>query len=442
MHQTRLFREGNAKETQAAFFRFLGENNLWFGKLLYGIKEGWTQNNCDVTEIRIAEMKPVSVAILKAFIPCPVKEGNEEFQPTKYQIEAIVERFTDKKTKVGNSDALVGESIDFAFQVFGLGIYRVNFSYSSNGSELSIRYLPYNIRSLDRVGYPKEYVKYLERMVEKVTIKSPPVVSDEFFIQVGSGQDPIFGEEKVKPKLSPTETFVPKSGGGLILHIGPTGSGKTTAMASEIEYLANKTASLILTYEDPIEYPFIGTLSPVSSFELGRDIKQNADFTLPEVVRRHALRKNPAVIMFGEMRTAQQMRMVVDMANSGHWVLASMHGQYVFEGIGVLAALFKDEPHMLANSIKGAIAHRLVTNSEGKVLPLFEIFIPDPVRVDALSKGDINEIKRVFKEDLGAQSISFKKSLELLRDTQQIKDYEMEGIEKMAFGNDKLKETK
>lgn len=430
---TRFFKGKNAEDSKDLFMQFLTDKEAWYGNLLYGIKEGWIKNGCNITEILIREQLPISVAVLKGYIPCNVRNGSEIFQPTKHHILGVVKRFTEKETSIsGNSDALLGESLDFSFQVFGLGIFRTNFSYSSEGCTLSIRYLPFEVPKLETVGYPKMYRDFLSGMIEAVNIKSPPITGDAFYIQVGEGDNPSLTKT---PDMGSIPTQVPRSGGGLILHIGPTGSGKTTAMAAEVSYIAEQTAGLILTYEDPIEYSYIGTLSLVSSFELGRDIKQNDDFTLAEMVRRHSLRKNPAVIMFGEMRTADQMRMVVDMANSGHWVLASMHGQSVLEALGVLMSIFKDEPYILANSLKTAVAHRLATNMKGEIVPVFEIFIPDETRIAAIAKGDINEVKRVFKEGLGGQSITFEQSIENLVSTDRIDMTEKERIRDMTIGN-------
>lgn len=428
--RTKLFKSRNADDTKKIFMESLTQRHEWYGKLLYGIREGWIKNGCNITEILIQEMQPISIAVLKAYLPCPVRMGNEEFLPSKSQILGVVECFTDIMPG-NNGETLIGNSIDFAFQVFGLGIFRNNFSFSNNGCTLSIRYLPHEVPKLEDVGYPEIYRNYLRNMIEKVAIKSPPPVGD-YYIQVGDGENPI---ETKTPSITTINTQVPRSGGGLILHIGPTGSGKTTAMAAEVGHIADQTAALILTYEDPIEFSFVGTTSPVSSFELGRDIKENDDFTLPEMVRRHSLRKNPAVIMFGEMRTSEQMRMVVDMANSGHWVLASMHGQSVLEAVGVLASIFKDEPYVLANSLKAAVAHRLATNEQGNVVPLFEIFIPDDVRTTALAKGNLDEIKRTFKEGLGDQSVTFEQSIEFLIRNNKINMREKDAIRKMALGN-------
>lgn len=430
MRHSRRFKELNAEATKKEFIKFLKEEDEWFGHLLYGIKEGWVNRGCNITEILIREGDPVSVSVLKAYIPCKCHDGDEEFKPTQHQILNIVKRFTEIDAQSSDSSTkFEGASIDFSFQVFGLGIFRVNYSRSDEGTGLSIRYLPFNVPNLSSVGYPEMYHNFINGIVENVSVKQ-----SQYVINLGSTLP--------KDGLSPTEslvktvkTAVPRSGGGLILHIGPTSSGKTTSMASEIDLIANETSGLIITYEDPIEFVHIGTQSPVVSFELGHDIKANKDFTLAEVVQQHALRNNPSVIMFGEMRTPEQMRMVVSMANRGHWVFASMHGNAVYEAVGVLAALFKDEPHVLANSLKAAVAHRLATNSKGEIVPLFEIFIPDQVRTDALAKGDIDAINTTFKESLGNQSVTFEDSLKnLLRDG-KIDQSEMDRIRKTAFGN-------
>lgn len=432
--RTTIFKGRNAEETKKQFMEALTENDAWFGKLLYGIKHGWIQNGTKITEILIREMQPVSVAVLKAYVPCMVRFGDEEFLPTKHQILGVVSRFTGRTAKTSyderfaeDQELLHGESIDFSFQVFGLGIFRTNFSYSSDGCTLSVRYLPFEVPRLEDIGYPVIYQNYLKQIVEVVSVRSPK----DLMIQVGDAPEVSYPKDQAVQAIY---TKVPRSGGGLIVHIGPTGSGKTTAMAAEIGFIAEETAGLILTYEDPIEFSFIGTMSPVSSFELGRDIKQNDDFTLAEMVRRHSLRKNPAVIMFGEMRTTEQMRMVVDMANSGHWVLASMHAQSVHEGIGVLMSVFKNEPHVLANSLQAAVAHRLASNMKGDVVPLFEIFMMDDTRRANLAKGDVNCIQMAFKENLG-QSVSFEQSIQYLKETRRIEVTEMDRIRKMALGN-------
>lgn len=435
MSDNRLFKEKSIEATRSVFMEFLNKNEAWFGALIYGIKAGWIDNGCNITEILLREGRPVAVAVLKAYIPCYCKDGENEFKPTKNQIMGVVDRF------VGNVDGeeergrkkFYGESIDFSFQVFGLGIFRVNFSHSNEGVTLSIRCLPYDVPELEAVGYPAVYRKYLETIIEKVNLKSPPVMQESFYLQLGEGESPALINE---PTMGTLKVAVPRSGGGLILHIGPTGSGKTTAMAAEVNHVAMNTTGLILTYEDPPEYAFIATDAPVSSFELGRDIKESEDFTMAEMVQRHSLRKNPAVIMFGEMRTIEQMRMVVDMANRGHWVFTSMHGNSVSESIGTLASIFKDEPYVLANSLKAAVAHRLATNMKGEIVPLFEIFIPDKVRLEALAKGDITEIKRVFKEKLGDQSVSFENSIENLISTGKISLSEADQIRKTALGRE------
>ena len=429
----RQFKEGNGEKTKEVFMKFLDEREAWFGHLLYGIKYGWLQNGCGITEILIREMQPTAVSVLKAYLPCYVKHGEQEFLPTKNQIIGVVQRFIPTTIQKYKDSDMIGESIDFAIQVFGLGTFRVNFSYSNDGGCLSIRYLPYDVPKLEEVGYPPIYRKFIDTIIEDVFVKSPPVMQESFFIQING--DAEMCSKNQTPEISLISTSVPRAGGGLILHIGPTGSGKTTALASEIRHIADNTAGLILTYEDPVEFLHIGTQSPVESFELGRDIKENDDFTLAEMVQRHSLRKNPAVIMFGEMRTLEQMRTVVELANRGHWVFASMHGNTVVEAISALMAIFKDEPYILSNSLKAAVAHRLATNLKGEVVPLFEIFMPDAVRTESLSKGGLDDLKRAVNENLGEQYVSFEASLQNLVESDKITSHEVGRIRKMTLGN-------
>lgn len=435
----RRFKEPTAEKTKSAFFAFLGEGNEWFGELLYGIRHGYLRNSCAITEILIREGMRIRVSTLKSYVMCQVRSKNEAgetglFFPTSEQMLGVVDKFVEFSSRKTNNEPLSGESIDFAFQVYGLGVFRVNFSQGNEGASMSARYLPYDIPTLESVGYPKMYTDFIKDIIQKSASRTPPVVGDDFWISVNKAETaPMFEQ----PKIELLQINVPRAGGGLVVHFGPTSSGKTTCMAAEIGHISENSSGLILTYENPIEFVYNSTESPVESFELGRDIKENEDYTLTEMVQRHALRKNPSVIMFGEMRNPAEMRMVVDFANRGHWVFASMHANSVLEGIGTLAALFKDEPYVLGNALKAAVAHRLAATPSGAIVPLYEIFIPDGIRSAKLSGGDLDEIKRAFSERIGKQTFTFDESLELLIEKEIIKPSDKTIIRLNAVGNQK-----
>jgi len=433
----RRFHDTTVDKTKKSFFEFLGAPNLWFGELLYGIHEGYIQNGRSITEILVCENMEVRVSILKSYIPCHCKDGANEgelFMPNKVQILAAVDQFVEYTKDPENAKTdLYGRSIDFSFQVYGLGIFRVNFSHGNEGCSLSMRYLPFDVPSLELVGYPEMYRKFFSSIIQPVSITTPPVCSDDFYISVGGYKQ---AASFKNPVLDGLPLFVPKAGGGLVIHIGATSSGKTTAMGSEIAALANKTSGLILTYEDPVEFIHVSTLAPVQSFEIGRDLRANSDFTQSEVIQRHALRRNPSVIMFGELRTKEQMRLAVDLSNRGHWVFASMHGNDCFEGISVLAAIYKDEPYLLANALKCAISHRLSTTSDGKIFPLFEIYIPDTSGKKHLADGKPGEIKNLMNKKFKDNYCSFYDSLDHMISTNRVLFSEKEAIASSVLGID------
>jgi len=201
--------------------------------------------------------------------------------------------------------------------------------------------------------------------------------------------------------------------GGLILHVGPTGSGKTTTIASEIGYLAKETTGTIITYENPIEYRYVGFPAPIRQYEIGYHLKDD-----PAVIVKHLLRVNPSVVLYGEARTLQEMRVVLDVANRGHLVFSTIHANNVKEALGVLLSACGDETHLLANGLIMIVAHRLVLNRQGEIVPLFEVFSPDKVDRTALMEGELRKIyTRFYQEEAKSEESvrwTFKKYLEAL----------------------------
>jgi len=106
---------------------------------------------------------------------------------------------------------------------------------------------------------------------------------------------------------------------GLFLVTGPTGSGKTTTLASLVDYINKNCGKHVITFEDPIEYYHESILSLVHQREIGVDVPN-----FPEALRR-ALRQDPDVILVGEMRDLETIRAAVSAAETGHLVLATLH---------------------------------------------------------------------------------------------------------------------
>lgn len=180
--------------------------------------------------------------------------------------------------------------------------------------------------------------------------------------------------------------------GGLILHVGPTGSGKTTSIAAEIGLFADQTTGTIITYEDPIEYKFMNTVAPVRQYEIDVDIVADAERSVKDNMRRHVVRNNPSIVSFGEGRTHEDMKMMLETGLKGHLVMGTIHAANVKEAITILTGAVKGEEHILQHSIKAIVAHKLYVNKSGLVVPIFEIWIPSEQDRVHLSNNETGKI--------------------------------------------------
>jgi len=388
--------------------RYFGRENEWFAKLLLLIHELKVKRHFPITDILIREDEYIYFASIKAFQPLPYLDTDgKPFKPTredllrvlvtlgkefevlelKYDYEGIKERLNRK------------ESVDFSFAIKGLGIYRCNVSFSENlfspdGRSLgmSIRILDLQVPDIEAVFYPPSYRKLIAEG-EKRPISLIEEYKNAFYGLVGK-------QAIRKPELRNgewQETIIEKKvvrTGGLILHVGPTSSGKTTAIASEIAYLAREATGVIITYENPIEYRFVGFPAPIRQYELGTHLKED-----PRVILRHLLRVNPSVVLYGEARTPEEIRMVIEVANRGHLIFSTIHANNVKEALGILLSVCQDEPYLLANGLIMIVAHRLILNEQGEIVPIIEVWSPDKVDRASLAKGDLKEIYRRFYQE-------------------------------------------
>jgi twitching motility protein PilT len=151
---------------------------------------------------------------------------------------------------------------------------------------------------------------------------------------------------------------------GLVLVTGPTGSGKTTTLASMIDFInANKRVN-ILTIEDPIEVLHSDKMAIVAQREVGSDTR---DFS--EALKR-VLRQDPDVIMIGEMRDAETVKAALKAAETGHLVLSSLHTIDATETINRIVDFFppyqqKQIRLLLAGTLRGVISQRLLERVDG-----------------------------------------------------------------------------
>ena len=159
---------------------------------------------------------------------------------------------------------------------------------------------------------------------------------------------------------------------GLILVTGPTGSGKSTTMASMIDHVARNRFSHILTIEDPIEYVHRHGQGAVNQREVGRDTESFARGL------RSALREDPDVLMVGEMRDLESIDTVLTLAETGHLVIATLHTNDTTQAIDRLVGVFPGEQQnqarlQLSASLVGVIYQRLIPRIEGGLVAAYEV---------------------------------------------------------------------
>ena len=175
--------------------------------------------------------------------------------------------------------------------------------------------------------------------------------------------------------LPPTVRQLADEQRGLVLVTGPTGSGKTTTLASMVDHINRSRECHIVTIEDPIEFVQRGQLSEISQREVGVDTR---DF--PSAMRA-AMRQDPDVILVGEMRDAETVAAAIHAAETGHLVLSTLHTTDVTETISRIVDFFPPHHHhqvrvSLAASLRGVIGQRLVplAHLPGRV-PALEILV-------------------------------------------------------------------
>jgi twitching motility protein PilT len=195
--------------------------------------------------------------------------------------------------------------------------------------------------------------------------------------------------------LPPAASWVSKQPRGFVLVTGPTGSGKSTTLASIIDKINMDRAAHILTIEDPVEYVHNHKTSAVSQREVGLD-SPSFDRAL-----RSALREDPDVLLIGEMRDIDSIQIALTMAETGHLVFATLHtndaAQAIDRIIDVFPAWRQEQTRVqLASSLSAVIAQRLVPKIGGGMVAAFEVLIAtNPVR-NLIREGRSNQLMNVM----------------------------------------------
>lgn len=260
-----------------------------------------------------------------------------------------------------------GRDVDFSFGWRGQARIRGNAYRQRNTIALALRIMPHEIPSFDDLGTP-EAIKGLAE-------------SDQ----------------------------------GLILFTGPTGSGKSTTMATMVNWIAANRAVHIITIEDPIEYVHSHQKAAVHQRAVGEDTESFA------AALRSALREDPDVILVGELRDLESIRFALTLAETGHLVLATVHTNDTAQTMDRLVEVFPGDEQsqirtQLALSLKAVIYQQLLPRLDGGLVAAFEVMKSNSSIRNLIKEGRTNQLRNQLIMGRKEGMISLEDSLsELVR---------------------------
>jgi twitching motility protein PilU len=184
---------------------------------------------------------------------------------------------------------------------------------------------------------------------------------------------------------------------GLILMVGATGSGKSTTLAAMINHRNANMSGHILTIEDPVEFSHPNLKSILNQREVGVDTQSYAN------ALKSSLREAPDVILIGEIRDRVTMEAALELANTGHLAISTLHANNANQAMERVINMFPQDMHKqlfmdLSLNIRAVISQRLVLAVDGKRCAAIEILINTPHIQELILKGDIDELKIAMAE--------------------------------------------
>src|SRR4051794_40892959 len=202
---------------------------------------------------------------------------------------------------------------------------------------------------------------------------------------------------------------------GLVILAGVTGSGKSTTIASMLDYVNEKEPLHILTVEDPIEFTFTDKKSYINQREIGLDSR---DW---HKALKDAVRQDPDVILVGELRDVETFEAAIHAAETGHLVFGTIHASSAGTTINRILDLFPPEKHgairqALANNLKAIVAQKLVKGLKKPRCPTNEIMIVNPTIKKLIEEGEDSKLADAIKLFYEEGMIDFTENLKQLHD--------------------------
>jgi twitching motility protein PilT len=241
--------------------------------------------------------------------------------------------------------------VDFSFGLPGLGRFRANAYRQRSAYGLALRVIPFRVRSLEELGAPWAANELLNRPY------------------------------------------------GLVLVVGPTGSGKSTTLAAMVDRINETRPVHILTIEDPVEYVHNHKMAMVNQREVGTDVLSFADGL------KSALREDPDVILVGEMRDLESISNTLTLAETGHLVFGTLHTNDASQALDRIVDVFPSDQRdqiqiMLAGALQGVISQRLLPAEGGGRVAAYEVLMANDAVRNLLREGKSRQLRNVM---IGAQ---------------------------------------
>lgn len=200
---------------------------------------------------------------------------------------------------------------------------------------------------------------------------------------------------------------------GLVLFTGPTGSGKSTSMATLVDEINKHRACHVITIEDPIEYLHQNRRALVHQREVGLDAQSF------ERALRAALREDPDVVLVGEMRDLESIAITLTLAETGHLVLSSLHTNDAAQALDRIVDVFPAERQaqirlQLASVLSGVVAQRLVPRVAGGLVAAYEVLVATSAVSNLVREGKTRQIRNAMQMGIASGNQTLEMSLNAL----------------------------
>ena len=197
---------------------------------------------------------------------------------------------------------------------------------------------------------------------------------------------------------------------GLVLIVGAAGSGKSTTLASMLDYRNTHSTGHILTIEDPIEFVHPHKRCVVDQREVGIDTHTFGD------ALRNAMREAPDVIAIGEIRDRETMQHAIAYAETGHLCLATLHANNANQALERVINFFPEDARQqlymdLSLNLKSVISQRLIPGLQGRLVAAVEVMLSSPFIADLIHQGRVDEIKAAMAKSNELGMRTFDQSL-------------------------------